>query len=179
MRVFFLCLASLLIAIVGTGTAQACSPQVRIEFVENSPDYFRISFVHGPNLNLEKLDIRLDTSAAGAFFEGDSLAAVRAMPQTHPKAAGVQITSLRYEKSMVTIAILTFEGLLAGRVFDFYSDLDDLTRAGDPDGDHIADGELTGATATAYLVGPQGKRVEIAGRFGDKGVAVLGPRACV
>ena len=161
------------------GPAKACSPQVRIDFVEDSPDRFRISFLHGPDLRLERLTIRLSSSAAGAYFEGDTLAAARSYKQPHPKSAGVGLQSLRYATGIDADAVLTFSGFIAGRVYDLHSDLDDLTRARDQDGDHIADGELEGATASAQLQGNDGKPVQIFGTFGKQSSAVLGPKACV
>lgn len=161
------------------GPAHACSPQVRIDFVEDSPDRFRISFLHGPKLHLRQLIIRLSSSAAGAFFEGDTLADARSYKQPHANSAGVQLQSLRYETDIDSDAVLTFSGFVAGRVYDLHSDLDDLVRAKDQDGDHIADGELAGATASAQLTGAGGNAVQIFGTFGAQGSALLGPKACV
>lgn len=168
-----------LFAVISLSPVHACSPQLRIDFVEDSPDRFRISFLHGPKLHLVRLTIRLSSSAAGAFFEGDTLADARAHKQPHPSSDGVKLQSLHYESRAGADAVMTFSGFLAGRVYDLHSDLDDFARAGDQDGDHIADGELVGATATAELVGTGDRSVRVSGAFGARGSALLGPKACV
>ena len=170
---------SLILCTVLSGPVHACSPQVRIDFVEDSPDRFRISFLHGPKLKLEKLTIRLSSSAAGAYFEGDTLADARRYKQPHANSAGIELKSLRYETRYDADAVLTFSGFVAGRVYDLHSDLDDLVQANDQDGNHIVDGELVGATASAQLSRADGKAVQISGTFGVQGSALLGPKACV
>ena len=159
--------------------ASACGPKVRITFAEDSPDWFRIEFLEGPKLSLERLAIRLATSRAGAFFEGDGPEMSRHAARNNAKSNGIRFKALRYETGIDHDAILDFEGFVAGGQYVFHSDLDDLNRAGNRDGDHIYDGELAGATATATLRAANGKQLEINGTFDDKGKVLLGERACV
>ncbi|MGI9476263.1 MAG: hypothetical protein ACR2PI_06140 [Hyphomicrobiaceae bacterium] len=175
MRLFIL--GSLLIGFLGSaGTAQACGPEVRIRFAEESPDRFRITFVRGPRLRLVTLSIRLDGSAAGAIFDDyDGLA----MQGPQPNASGVTIRSIKYRAAGQETVTLAFDGFTEKGVVDFRSDLDDNGRAGDPDQNHLVDGELAGASAEATLVATNGRRITIQGRFDQQGVARLGERACV
>lgn len=154
----------------------ACGPEVHIQFSEESPDRFRITFVRGPKLQLVSLQITLNGSAAGAVFDDfDGLA----MQGPQPGPSGVTIRSIKYRASGQETVTLTFEGFAEQRVVDFRSDLDDNGGAGDPDQNHLVDGELAGATAEASLVSTSGRRITISGRFGKLGRARLGDRACV
>lgn len=175
MRLFIL--GSLLISCFGfAGPALACGPEVRIQFAEESPDRFRITFVRGPKLQLVSLNIKLNGSAAGAVFDDyDGLA----MQGPQPNASGVSIRSIKYRTSGQETVTLTFDGFAERRVVDFRSDLDDTGSAGDPDQNHLVDGELSGATAEATLVSTTGRRIVIGGRFDNRGQALLGERACV
>ena len=179
MRIAILCVVCLAAIAISVPSANACGPQVRIDFTEDSPDWFRISFLHGKGLTVNRLTISLATSAAGAFFEGDNLKFAQGFAQRHPRAAGVSLTGLVYRQHMDAEAILSFTGLTPGRVYDFHSDLDDLERGANRNGDRIYDGELKGGTASALLVSDTGRRILISGTFDDKGSALLGPRACV
>ena len=175
MRLFIL--GSLLISCFGfAGPALACGPEVRIQFAEESPDRFRITFVRGPKLRLVTLNIRLDGSAAGAIFDDyDGLA----MQGPQPNASGITIRSIKYRASGQETVTLVFEGFTEKGVVDFRSDLDDNGRAGDPDQNHLVDGELEGARAEATLVAANGRRITVQGRFDKRSVARLGERACV
>ncbi len=161
---------------VPTWPALACGPQVHVQFAEASPDRFRITFRHGPKLSLASLKIRLDGSAAGVIFDHYE-GLEQQGPQPTPN--GVAMRSVTYDVKGETSVTLTFEGFLEKRWIDFYSDLDDMIRAADQDGDHVYDGELAGATATATLIGENGRIVQIDGTFDAKSQAVLAEKACV
>jgi len=156
--------------------AMACGPEVQIQFAEASPDQFRIKFVRGPKLKLVSLRINLEGSAAGAIFDNYDGIDLQG-PQPGPN--GVSIRSIKYRENGRETATLTFENFVPERTVDFRSDLDDSGRAGDPDANHLVDGELAGATAQATLVATNGRRIEISGRFDKQSRARLGERACV
>lgn len=168
--------ACLFVAILIAGPAMACGPQVRIQFAEESPDRFRITFEQGPKLSLTRLAITLDGSAAGVIFD-DYDGMQSQGPQ--PNKTGVTLSSVKYDTRTTATATLTFQDFVEKRYVDFASDLDDRGLASDPDQNHIYEGELAGATARATLVHANGKRVEITGRFDKSGTARLGERACV
>lgn len=178
MRLFILGL--LLVACLGiVSPALACGPEVRIQFAEESPDRFRITFVRGPKLHLVSLRINLSGSAAGAVFDDFDDFDGLAMQGPQPNSSGVSIRSIKYRASGQETVTLTFDGFAAQRVVDFRSDLDDTGAAGDPDQNHLVDGELSGASAEATLVSATGRRIAISGRFDKRGQARLGERACV
>lgn len=156
--------------------ALACGPEVIVRFQEASPDRFQIVFERGPKLELVSLTITLDGSAAGAMF--DNFEGLRGQgPQ--PGRGGVAITSVTYRTQTGQSVDIGFEGFVEKRTADFRTDLDDRGRAADLDYNHIADGEIEGAHATAVLKNAGGRVVEINGRFDRKGQALLGERACV
>jgi hypothetical protein len=156
--------------------ALACGPEVRIQFSEASPDRFRVEFVRGAKLRLDELRIDLGRSAAGAFFDGnDGLEIQGAQPNGH----GVSVRSVTYDQPNGVVVVVIFENFLEKRIYDFASDLDDRGLGADPDQNHVYDGELKGATATATLVGDNARRVAIEGSFDEKGHAQLADRACV
>ena len=158
------------------GPSFACGPEVHIQFSEESPDRFRITFVRGPKLRLVSLQIKLDGSTAGAVFDDyDGLT----MQGPQPGPSGVTIRSIKYRTDGQETVTLAFDGFTERRVVDFRSDLDDNGGAGDPDQNHLVDGELTGATAEATLVSTTGRRIVIHGRFDKLSRTRLGDRACV
>ena len=162
--------------LVASTPAFACGPEVRIQFAEDSPDRFRIEFVRGPKQQVTSLQVNLNGSAAGVIFDDyDGLGAQG--PQPGP--SGVTIRSVTYRASGAETVALTFEGFTEQRIVDFNSDLDDHGRAGDPDQNHINEGELTGATAQATLLSTNGRHIVISGQFDKLGHARLGDRACV
>jgi hypothetical protein len=149
MRLFIL--GSLFAICLGiAGPAHACGPEVLIQFAEESPDRFRITFVRGAKLRLVSLDIKLNGSAAGAIFDDyDGLA----MQGPQPNASGITIRSIKYRASGQETVTLAFDGFV--------------------------EGELTGATAVAELVSTTGRRISVSGRFDKLNQARLGERACV
>lgn len=164
------------LCVVIAGPAHACGPEVHIQFAEESPDRFRITFVRGPKLRLVSLEIKLNGSAAGAIFDDyDGLA----MQGPQPNASGVTIRSIKYRAGGQETVTVAFDGFVEKSVVDFRSDLDDNGRAGDPDQNHLVDGELSGASAQATLLAENGKRIVISGRFDKLSQARLGERACV
>lgn len=176
MRVVFGLLLLALVAGAGSGPAAACGPEVHIQFSEDSPDRFRITFVQGPKMTLVALRIDLGGSAAGAIFDDyDGLN----MQGPQPGPGGVTIRSVDYRTDGRETVALTFDGFTEKRVVDFWSDLDDNGLAGDPDQNHLFDGEMDGATAEATLIAANGKQITIQGRFDNKSAARLGERACV
>lgn len=162
--------------LAAAGPALACGPEVRIQFAEESPDRFRITFVRGDKLSLVALKITLEGSAAGAIFDDyDGLD----MQGPQPGPSGVSIRSIKYRPDGRETVTLTFDDFTVKRVVDFRSDLDDNGAAGDPDENHLVDGELAGASAEATLVATNGRRITIQGRFDGRSEARLGERACV
>jgi len=164
--------------------AQACGPRVSVQFIEDSPDKFQIRIRQGPNLSLSEFTIDLKGSAAGALFDNyDGLT----MQGPQPNANGVSIQSVTYRTKGPDTAVVTFQNFMPKRAATFRSDLDDRGLAADIDENHLYDGELEGATATALLIPNNAKTpaeskrapIEITGRFDKKGQAILGPRACV
>ena len=154
----------------------ACGPQVHIQFAEESPDRFRITFERGPKMQLIALEINLNGSAAGAIFDDyDGLA----MQGPQPGPSGVTIRSINYRSAGQETVTVTFADFTEKRVVDFRSDLDDNGTSGDPDQNHLYEGELAGATAQATLVASNGRRMTIQGRFDKLSQARLGERACV
>lgn len=168
--------AAILSLAMFSSPAFACGPEVHIQFFEESPDRFRIKFVRGPKLRLVTLFIALEGSAAGAIFD-DYEGLEMQGPQPGP--SGVTIRSIKYRSGGGEDVTVTFDGFTEQRFVDFHSDLDDNARAADPDQNHIYDGELEGAMARAFLISDKGRRIEIEGRFDNKGNARLGDRACV
>jgi hypothetical protein len=166
----------LLVLICMSMPAAACGPEVRISFSEASPDQFRITFVRGAKMSIKSVTINLTGSAAGVIFDDQSGLDIQGL---QPDAQGVSIRAIKYRTSKEETSILTFYGFLEARTVVFHSDLDDTGQSADPDQNHLADGELEGATATARLVSDQGRKIDIHGRFDKKGKARLGDRACV
>lgn len=152
----------------------ACGPEIEIHFAEASPDQFRISFVRGPQLTLERLEIRLAGSAAGAVFDDYT-----GLDLQSPSPTGAAITAILYAPPPDMTVTLTFKNFLEKHTLDFRSDLDDSGRASDIDQNHLTIGELEGATARAILRHADGRAVEIDGRFDRDNKARLGERACV
>lgn len=152
----------------------ACGPEVEIHFQEASPDQFRISFTRGPKLSLERLEIRLAGSAAGAVFDDYT-----GLDLQSPSPSGAAITAVGYATPPDMTVTLSFKDFLEKRTLDFRSDLDDSGRALDIDQNHLATGELEGATARAVLRHAEGRIIEIEGRFDRHDKARLGERACV
>lgn len=156
--------------------ALACGPEIMIQFSEESPDRFRVTFVRGHKMQLTSLHINLTGSAAGAIFDDyDGLA----MQGPQPGPSGVRIRSINYRTQNQETVTVTFEGFTEKRTVDFLSDLDDSGRAGDPDENHLVDGELTGASARATLIAENGKQIQIEASFDKLSRARLGDRACV
>lgn len=166
----------MLTCIALAGPAHACGPEVRIQFAEESPDRFRITFVRGAKMRLVALKITLEGSAAGAIFDDyDGLD----MQGPQPGPSGVTIRSIKYRADGRETVSLTFDGFTVKRIVDFRSDLDDSGGATDPDENHLVDGELAGASAEATLIAANGRRITIQGRFNGRSEARLGERACV
>lgn len=159
-----------------TTPASACGPEVRIRFIEMSPDQFRILFVRGPKAELVSLKIDLTRSAAGVVFDDYDPAALQG-PQ--PNAQGVSVRSVGYRADNRETVTVTFEGFTEKRSANLHSDLDDNGRAADQHQNRIYDGELEGASAHATLITSEGRPIEIEGAFDKENKAVLGSRACV
>lgn len=156
--------------------ALACGPEVMIQFSEDSPDRFRVTFVRGHKMKLASLRINLTGSAAGAIFDDyDGLA----MQGPQPGPSGVTIRSISYRTQNQETVTVTFDNFFEKRTVDFLSDLDDSGRAGDPDENHLVEGELTGASARATLIAENGRKIQIEGSFDRLSRARLGERACV
>jgi hypothetical protein len=155
-----------------TPAARACGPQVEIRFEEASPDRFAIAFTRGPKLRLARLTLSLDGSAAGAVFDDYGGLFLQS-----PSPSGVAITAVDYAAPPAMSVTLAFRDFLEKRSVDFRTDLDD--RGSDPDQNHLAPGELEGATARAILTDETGRTIEIDGRFDRDSRSLLGERACV
>ena len=167
-----ICLAVILLSCLAAGApAFACGPEVRIQFSEDSPDRFRIAFTRGLKLRLVALTIDLGGSAAGAIFDDHN-----GLEMQSPSPSGAKMSSIRYAGTTVR---LTFENFLETGTLNFHSDLDDNGLGSDPDQNHLAEGELAGASASATLIDSSGRRIDINGRFDQKNHARLGDRACV
>lgn len=175
MRPFIFGLIAVLVFGV-TQSANACGPEVRIQFVEESPDQFQIQFVRGPKLRLSALTINLRGSAAGAMFDDYG-----GMPMQgpQPNANGVTIRSITYSTQGGERVDIAFDNFLAESSATLHTDLDDRGLAADRDENHLHDGELMGASAVATLLPEAGKPIQIEGTFDQQGQAVLGSRACV
>ena len=76
-------------------------------------------------------------------------------------------------------ARLIFQNFVVGGTLIYWMDLDDQSRIGDADYDHLTAGEIKGAKASAVLRHRNGKLEKIEGAFDKDGKAVLAPRACV
>ena len=174
MRWFALAIALSGLALLPHTTARACGPEVTIDFREDSPDRFHITFTRGPTLELKSLTISLAGSAAGAIFDDYS-----GLASQLPSPSGVSITAVTYATPPEMTVTVTFRDFLEKRSVDFWSDLDDDARALDPDQNHLAPGELQGASARALLRHPSGRTIEIDGLFDRENRARLGERACV
>lgn len=165
-----LALAMLLLA---TGTATACGPQVRLTFVEESPDFFRIEFLHGPKLELKTLRIDLTGSIGKAHVD----TAYGGAPS--PPGSNIELERADDLVEGGQRATLTFARFFQGQTFNYLVDLDDMSAVDGADFDHLTGDEMAGGTASARLIGAGGRSETIAGVFDKDGIALLGPKACV
>ena len=154
-------------------TAQACGPLVRVIYVEDSPDSFRIEFVDGPRFELRELRLDLSSSQGKAHIDTPYGAAPGSGPDS------VELVKVEDVVERGTTATLTFRRFIAGRKFRYLIDLDDESPAGGGDFDHLTAGELAGATASARLLHEDGRVEVLSGRFNAENTARLAPRACV
>ena len=151
----------------------ACGPQVRVVFSEDSPDRFLIEFVHGPKRQLKSLSLNLSTSWGRAYVDtnyGQSKAG---------QAPSPLISSVNGFAEGGDGGTLEFENFPEGARLAYLVDLDVRISATRDDYDHVSSEEIEGATASAVIIAPDGRRETIHGRFTGKGEAVLGPKACV
>ncbi|MGI9410230.1 MAG: hypothetical protein ACR2OV_09160 [Hyphomicrobiaceae bacterium] len=153
--------------------ASSCGPQVRVIYVEASPDFFRVEFVEGTGFELTTLILDLATSAGRAYVDTayDSRSA--------EKQNGVELDPATRVADGDQRLILRFRNFRVGLRFNYFADLDDQYSPSDRDMDHLTGGEMSGATAVAKLVREDGGPEVVAGRFNAKGTALLAPKACV
>lgn len=153
--------------------ASSCGPQVRVIFVEASPDFFRVEFVDGTGFELTSLTLDLTSSAGRAYVDTayDSRSA--------EKQNGIELDPATHVADGDQRLILKFRDFRVGGRFNYLVDLDDQSSPSDRDMDHLTGGEINGATAIARLVRQDGEPEVVAGRFDAKGTALLAPKACV
>ena len=153
--------------------ASSCGPQVRVIYVEDSPDFFRVEFVEGSNFELTTLTLDLVNSAGRAYVDTayDSRSSAR--------QNGVELDQATRVADGDQRLVLRFRNFRVGASYNYFVDLDDQSSPADGDMDHLTGGEMSGATAVARLVRRDGEPEEVAGRFDATGTALLSPKACV
>lgn len=152
--------------------AGACRVLVNITYAEDSPDSFLIQLSRETDFRLESVTIDLRPSFGRAYidsFEGDS--GLRGNN-------GVEVDRFEGFEEGSQVGRLVFKRFLPGQAYDFNIDLDDNSPVGQDDTDHLWDGEMRGATATAWLIGPNGHRLKISGQFDAEGYARLTDGLC-
>lgn len=163
-----------LVAIVAANLpAFACGPRVDVKYQESSPDVFSVAFVSGEKFELQTLDIDMTSSVGGVYIDDIY------EPPPANRFSIAKVARIENAAEGGQTARLVFRDFIVGRSLTYWMDLDDQSRAGDADYDHLTAGEIKGAKASAVLRHANGKLEEIEGVFGKDGSAILAPRACV
>ena len=171
--VLLLAVSAPFLATALAGPAYSCGPQLRVTYVEDSPDFFRVEFVAGKGLELKTLTLDLAPSAGRAYVDTayDSRSTATQNGVALDPTTRVGDGDRRF--------VLKFRNFRVGGSFNYFVDLDDQSSPNDHDMDHLTGGEMSGATAVARLVRRDGEPEEVAGRFDASGAALLTPKACV
>ena len=169
----FLAIGLPLLATVLATPASSCGPQVRVTYVEDSPDFFRVEFINGKGFELKSVTLDLTSSAGRAYVD----TAYGSRPAE--KQNGVELDPATRVADGDQRLVLQFKNFRVGGRFNYLVDLDDQSSPNDHDMDHLTGGEMNGATAVARLVRSDGEPEEVAGSFDAAGTALLAPKACV
>ena len=166
-------LVFLLAISIASGQAFACGPRVDVEYQEDSPDVFRVTFVSGKEFELHTLDIDMASSVGGVFIDNIY------DPPPANRLSLAKVVKIENAAEGGQTARLVFRDFIVGRSLSYWMDLDDQSSAGGGNYDHLTSGEIKGARATAVLRHSNGKLEKIEGTFSKDGKAILAPRACV
>ena len=170
-RLWILSLCTLCL-LAHAASARACGTIVRVTFVEASPDFFRIEHVKGEAGHLVSVTIDMSTSAGGAFVD------TAYGPGDTSMGQGVEVDTLTGFGEGTQSGTITFKKFLSGHRVNLLVDLDDRATGGDNDMDVLTANELEGSTVRARILGPDGVARAWTGAFDDKGIALVGNRAC-
>ena len=124
----------------------ACGTQIRITFIEASPDIFVVEFLDGPEREISALRFDLSQSRGGAFVD----TAYGGSPSGHRTQC--YWNGLRFHNRNQTGQV-TFRSFPAGNSFNLLVDLDDNAVGGDEnrnvlDGRELEGGEVARRPAT-------------------------------
>lgn len=169
------------IAVLAAAPAHACGPVVEVRFAEGSGgDRFEALNKSAGGWRLLKLTVDLAGSAGDLVFDtdrgGDGVQAYRDFAVIGGDAEMSRLVAPGDGGRFLAVEFLAFP---PGASFRFTVDVDDRLPGSRFGQASIDPGEFAGAGAAALLLGPDGRRHALNGRFDGNDRALLGEMGCV
>lgn len=182
MRALLVCLIALSPSAASAAAgSQACGPRVTVTYHDSAPDLFVIRNLSAVGWTLVEATIDLAGSRGDLIFDTDQGGQGAGSPEPFSGVAGapVRLTGASPLHDGGRAVALCFEGFAAGSQYTFLVDVDDRLTNSVFGQAHVDGSEMAGSRATARLIGPTGRTVELKAVFAENAVADTGAGGCV